>query len=235
MCLPAALWVVKQHQSDAQHWCPCNDGSPQAAAPALSQLPMIADSTSRFVQGIPFGRLGPEGTGGGRHRYRYYDLLLSLSIEFGHGAKNALEVGCAADPFLKHLAWIPTRTCLAPYYAYGKTTAHAVNMTMGDFMEWNWTPEQQRFDLVLCSQVVEHVTDPRAFVQKLLEVSKTLIVSVPYRWSRDSTSAKAHHVSHDIDEQTVATWAKPHVAVATARITDLGKERLIAVFVREDR
>jgi hypothetical protein len=163
---------------------------------------------------------------------KYYDLLFALSIEFGHFAHTALEVGCASDPFVKHLYWIPDKTCIAPYYAYGERTDHSVNMTKGDFMKWPWEKDRDApFDLVLCSQVVEHVDNPRAFVQKLLKVSRTLIVSVPYKWSKASTSKKSHHISHDIDEETILGWAKPKKPVVTARIGD-ERQRLIAVFVR---
>jgi hypothetical protein len=162
----------------------------------------------------------------------YYDLLFVLSIEFGHSARKALEVGCASDPFVKHLYWISDKTCIAPYSAYGKQTPHSVNMTKVDFMKWQWKKgRDDPFDLVVCSQVVEHVDDPKAFVQKLLAVSRTLIVSVPYKWSKASTSKKSNHISHDIDETTILGWAKPNTPVVTARIGG-ERQRLIAVFVR---
>jgi SAM-dependent methyltransferase len=58
-----------------------------------------------------------------------------------------------------------------------------VEMIQADFAEWT-SPhylEGKRYDLVICSQVVEHVHDLHAFFQKLLDVAGTAITSVPYK------------------------------------------------------
>ena len=53
--------------------------------------------------------------------------------------------------------------------------------------------DDNSFDHVLCTEVLEHVTDPRAFLtdlSRVLRVGGTLILTVPW-------SARIHHLPHD--------------------------------------
>jgi hypothetical protein len=163
----------------------------------------------------PLGSLGPKGTT--REHLVYYDSLYFLALQFGRNANNMLEVGCAIDPFAQYLTWIPDKTCVAPYRVNyeGKDeesntpddTSRIVNFVEADFVKYPVVPKT--YDLIVCSQVVEHVPDPAAFMKKLIESAETSIISVPYDWS--DCGRVCNHKSHHITLETILEWSAPYI------------------------
>lgn len=79
-------------------------------------------------------------------------------------------------------AGIPQKTMLNDRYPEGITTPPDVSLIETDFYKFN---PSEKYDLVICNQVMEHVDDPAAFAQKLLSIGKVVIASVPYRYCHD--------------------------------------------------
>ena len=189
----------------------------------------------------PVGNLGPANTT--RQRYRYYDTLFYTTLQFGADAASIIEVGCASDPFIKYLAWADKRTCVAPYfvkYSEGGTEnkelgkdAHVIDSVVADFMEYE--VDDYSYDLLVCSQVVEHVPDPSAFVKKLIRTAKTSIISVPFKWPHCGESC--NHVTDEISYSLLLEWSKPHKPVYSSIVREKGKgdtkKRIIMVFQPE--
>ena len=205
-------------------------------------------------QHVRLGSLGPPNTT--RTRSRYYDNLMMLLLQFGSNARSVLEVGCAKTPFLEQAAWIPDRTCVAPYFmdynaahlkpgsgspmpsggaaiSRGTTSERdrfigKTNLITADFLEWR---PSRTWDVVVCSQVVEHIEDARAFVVKLIKVARYAIISVPYHW-RDEGSLLYQHKQHNITAAQFLQWASPHRPVTTMIVRDDTNvhERIIMVF-----
>lgn len=71
-----------------------------------------------------------------------------------------------------------------------------------DFMQF--VPDRV-YDLVLCLQVLEHVSEPRPFCAKLMEIGKCVVISVPYKW-REGTCAT--HLHDPIDEAKLLSWTE---------------------------
>jgi hypothetical protein len=164
-------------------------------------------SMSRALDAAPIGSLGPKGTN--REHFVHYDSLYFLAMQYGRDAKTFMEVGCAADPFAQYLSWIDSPTCVAPYqvlYQKGakEKQADSVEFIKADWMEFK---EKEKYDLLLCSQVVENVPDPAAFLKKLITAAKTSIISVPYRWR---PCGKCNHISNNISLDTIQTWSAPY-------------------------
>ena len=90
-------------------------------------------------------------------------------------------------------------------------------------------PQAQPFDLVLCSEVVEHVPQPRAFVRKLLSAGKVLVLSVPYRWA-PCDDTKCHHVSNQITRDMIAGWAGRQPDAFDVVQETSGEQRIICVY-----
>lgn len=210
----------------------------------------LFDSTA-----VPIGSLGPKGTT--REHFVYYDMLFLLALRYGRDAKSILEVGCATDPFVRYLSYIggdttsQKRTCVAPYFVNYENKKkekqdqgqHDVELIEADFMKWdipasqkNQQNQNQKYDLLICSQVVEHVPDPGAFMKKLIKSATTAIISVPYDWP--DCGKKCNHISNHITLDTILEWTSPeykpvHYAIVSERGTGKTKntdKRIIAVF-----
>lgn len=63
---------------------------------------------------------------------------------------------------------------------------------------------KQEFDIVCCFQVLEHIQDVESFCQKLLRLSRNLvIVSVPYMWEKGWCKS---HVQDPINYDKLVSW-----------------------------
>ena len=214
------------------------------------------DATSRLLESnklalslakTPIGKLGPANTI--RRNFRYYDALFYTALQFGNDATSLIEVGCAAVPFIKYLDWVDKRTCVAPYFVKydGKDegneniqltgTSNAIESVVADFMEYK--VDDYSYDLLICSQVLEHVPDPAAFMKKLIQTAKTAIISVPYKWP--DCGKTCNHKTDKIDYETLLKWSKPHKPIYSSIIQErlVGKrdpgssKRMILVFQKK--
>lgn len=198
---------------------------------------------AKAVQNTPMGSLGPSGTK--RKHFRYYDSLFHTVLQYGADATSIIEVGCASDPFLKYLDWIDRRTCVAPYFvSYGKkliknstsierVTAdfsiadfsiypQSIERVTADFMKYE-LPKNKKYDLLLCSQVLEHVPDPASFMKKLISTATTSIMSVPYEW--DDCGKSCGHVTDHISYEMILEWSSPHVPIYSGIVTERYDEK----------
>jgi hypothetical protein len=150
-----------------------------------------------------------------------------MAKHFENDTKSVLEVGCTADPFIKHLDWTNERLCIAPYSAYGEKSLGglAVNMTKADFAKWK---APKVYDLVVCSQVAEHVQNPQKFVQKLVQSAKIAIISVPFMWRPSD-----HHVTNFINLEMMENWTLPQKPIISTIVQEdndvLGRNRRLVV------
>ena len=188
------------------------------------------------IQQAPIGSLGPSGTN--RTHLHYYDTLFFTAIQYGANAKTIIEVGCASDPFIQYLDWIEHRTCVAPYFVqYGNSSktnddlGTKIERVTADFMEYR-LPNENKFDLLLCNQVLEHVPDPASFMKKLIESAKTSIISVPYNW--EGCGEVCNHKTDFISMNMLTEWSAPYLPVYRGIVTEDGdgkfNKRVIFVF-----
>ena len=83
-----------------------------------------------------------------------------------------------------------------------------------DFLRWE---APHRYDLVLCSQVLEHISakDGSAgrFVQKLLRIGRTVIISVPYKWNDEDWYVEDWYVVVHVYRQRYSESKLPRTTV----------------------
>lgn len=166
----------------------------------------------------------------GRHYWNnrfdllYYQYVYLLCRVVGREAKTALDVGSRATPFLEWLPWIDERVSVDLELPYSSPTVTGLK---ADFFEY--APER-RFDLVTCLQVLEHVPEAPRFAQKLLEVSRHLVVSVPFEWSNKAPG----HVHDPVTLEKLTGWVgRPpnfHVVVEELFAPRTNSRRLIAYY-----
>jgi len=86
------------------------------------------------------------------------------------------------------------------------------------------------FDLVTCFQVLEHIPDPAPFARKLLEVGRSCIVSVPFKWEKGKCK---YHIHDPVDAEQMLNWfgRKPkYQYIATELAKGPKGRRLIQVY-----
>lgn len=117
---------------------------------------------------------------------------------FGKAPKSVLDVGSNGTPTLEwHRASADVLVSLdlrRPYRAGGVTSI------ISDLLLYQ--PEE-KFDLVTCFQVLEHVPEPAAFARKLLHLGKVVVVSVPYKWPKGKCR---FHPNDPVDEAKLFAW-----------------------------
>lgn len=127
----------------------------------------------------------------------YYQVVRIICEHIGKKAESIIDVGSAGCPVVDWYPWIPERSSIdisRPYEAADVTSFKE------DFL--SWMPDKH-YEIVTCLQVLEHITDAKSFAKKLLELGKTLIVTVPYKWKEDKT---ASHIHDPVDEQKMFDW-----------------------------
>jgi len=219
--------------------------------PNLSeQRQLVNNRIAETIKKTNIGKLGPSKSA--RSDYRYYDSLFYTTLQYASEAKTSIEVGCANDPFIKYLDWIDKRTCVAPYFIDYKnedntqaernmntklTNSVEIEKVVSDFMKYT-PPNEEKFDLLLCSQVLEHVPNPAAFMKKMIETAKVSIISVPFNWG--NCGETCNHVTHFITQKMLLKWSYPYKPIHTAIVAEKeGKrkfdERILLVFINDKK
>jgi SAM-dependent methyltransferase len=155
-----------------------------------------------------------------RRDFRYYRAVAELAHKHVPGGGAALDVGAKEVELLRELDWFERRVALDVHYVLPR---RGVETVVADFLDFE---PRDRFDLVLCLQVLEHLERPEPFARKLLATGRIAIVSVPYKWPEWVCDT---HVQDPVDETKLRGWtgAEP---IETSIVEDLGMERMIAVY-----
>jgi len=156
-----------------------------------------------------------------RKHYLYYRKVRVYSEVFAPDAQSVLDVGSRDSKYLLDFNWIPQKTVVDKEKVYQHPGVESI---LADFMEHEF---DRQFDLVLCLQVLEHLYDPGPFAQKLLSLGRVVIISVPYRWPKVSTTTD--HVQDPVDEKKVRRWMG-RAPVYSSSVKDKSSKRWIGVY-----
>lgn len=155
-----------------------------------------------------------------RRQYQYYRLALEMIRQYGEDARSVIDVGTLDSELLLELDWIPDKTAVDLEVC---PRLSGVRNIQGDFMQY--VPDRV-FDLVLCLQVLEHLSDPHAFMQKLLLTGKTLIISVPFMWPAGLCK---WHIQDPVTVGKLRHWSGRDW-LSHRIVRDKDRKRLIAVY-----
>jgi SAM-dependent methyltransferase len=109
---------------------------------------------------------------------------------------KVLDVGCGESPYAHLLTSAASYTGIDIAYAdqFGMTAKNDIMTFDGRTLSFS----NQYFDHIICTEVIEHVEDPKAFVAELRRVLKrdgTLVATIPF-------SARVHHAPFDFHRFT---------------------------------
>lgn len=183
-------------------------------APAAGQTPHLASERSKYDQ---------------RYWAERFDLIYYQSVDYivrsvGKKSKNLLDVGTGNCPYLEWFDWIEKKTSIDIIAPYKSANVKAIK---GNIVDYDF---QEKFDLCLCLQVLEHVPDAGRFAQRLLTLADTLIVSVPYEWPEGKTEG---HVHDPVDLEKLQIWferAPNYTMIVQEPLRSTKSRRLIAIF-----
>jgi hypothetical protein len=153
-----------------------------------------------------------------RKTMNYYKHVLELLHALP--LKSILDVGARRSPILESVAHVPDRVSLDKLPI---TSPHGIRHITHDF--YTWTPDKQ-YDIVTCLQVLEHLDHPKEFAQKLFQVSKRVLLSVPYKWKKGECK---YHVQDPVTLAKVTAWVGRR-PTAHVIVEDNGKRRLICYY-----
>jgi 2-polyprenyl-3-methyl-5-hydroxy-6-metoxy-1,4-benzoquinol methylase len=121
------------------------------------------------------------GCGSGRHTAAAFDLKKGSVIGADPNFKDLQEACARLD---LHARWTPSNNC-----AWSLAAADISNLPFRD----------SSFDVVICSEVLEHITDHRRAIQECIRVLKPgsqLVVSIPRRWPETICWALSRQYRH---------------------------------------
>lgn len=154
-----------------------------------------------------------------RKNYSYYAEVMSLARSYSSDGDSVIDVGSNETELLSQMDWFKRRIALDIRYIM---PVKEVETVVCDFMDFK--PDIE-FDIVLCLQVLEHLTFPERFAKKLFSTGNTIILSVPYKWPADYCNT---HLHDPVDEKKLMSWTK--MKPLETRIVKDVRERLIAVY-----
>ena len=99
-----------------------------------------------------------------------------------------------------------------------------------DFLTWE--PDKE-YDIVICMQTLEHISDEEVgiFARKLFEVSKHVLISVPYMWKKGQSS---NHLQDPVNEEKIYEWTEKR-PTKTHISTDKNMQRIICYYNESKR
>lgn len=156
--------------------------------------------------------------------YQYVDYIVRV---IGVNAISLIDVGSANCPYIEWFDWIPNKTAvdLADPYSSRNVIGVKGNVLTLEFAE--------KFDIVTCLQVLEHIPDPKPFAQRLLELGNRLVVSVPYNWKAGKDK---DHIHDPVDLQKMEKWfcRSPNYSIVVKEpFLWASHERLICIYDRD--
>lgn len=154
--------------------------------------------------------------------YRYVSRLVRGVAPQIH---SILDVGSGKTSCLEQFDWIPIRKTIDIAHPY---TSESVEGVKADFLEYQ---VDERYDLALCLQVLEHVPQVEVFTRKLFDVSRSVLISVPYKWPKGSIKG---HIHDPVDEAKLHTWTKRKPDYQIIVTEPFGASRLFAYYHRPD-
>jgi SAM-dependent methyltransferase len=136
-----------------------------------------------------------------RAHHDLYRYTVATAAAMFPNAKSAIDVGCYTSGLICEMDWIPRRVASdlqnlsaewAPVPNVEFVNGNAFDLDFGD-----------KFDLVISNQTIEHLEQPKEFVDKLLSIGRGLIISTTYETEAGLIDG---HIQDPISMETFLSW-----------------------------
>jgi hypothetical protein len=156
-----------------------------------------------------------------RSDYVYLHVARVIAQRIAANAEVVADIGSNGTPILEWFPGVPVRYSVDPITPFKGSGIRSVTC---DFLKWK---PQQRVNVLTCFQVMEHLSEPGLFAQKMLRMADVCIVSVPYKWPEGQANL---HIQDPVDERKMLSWfeREPNYSYRATEI--FGQERLICVY-----
>lgn len=133
----------------------------------------------------------------------YYKKTLSILNDLSEHNDSLLDVGGWKGEFISKVNGFTDKTVI-DLHKKPKNFPEDINFISSDFIKANIN---KKYDVVICMQVLEHIDNDiiHRFTQKLFEVGKMVLISVPYKWNK---GACKYHIQDPVDENKLKSWTK---------------------------
>jgi len=164
-----------------------------------------------------------------RKNHDLYRLTVAMCHALFPRAQSAIDVGCYTSSMLVEMDWIPKRVAcdIQKNLASNWAEAQGVEFIPGDAFEIEF-PEP--FDLVISNQTVEHLQHPAKFVEKLLTLGKSLVISTTYETPFGLIPG---HIQDPISLEKFKSWFPVEIDSWTVCSHPNGKIHHIIAVIRE--
>jgi hypothetical protein len=159
-----------------------------------------------------------------RRHLIYYKAIFQIVSAIGNDAQSIIDIGSHNTEYIIWFYWIKKKVQLNKKKLLRASTLPGVERISIDY--YDYVPENI-FDVVLCLQVLEHVSDPAEFCRKLQMTGKRLVVSVPYKWPAGLSPG---HIHDPVDEMKLKTWMGRSPNYSMTVTEPFGPTRLIAYY-----
>lgn len=162
-----------------------------------------------------------------RSELMYYKYFFELMRCVAKDATSLLDVGSGNAGYLEWLNWIPTKVSVDIRSPYQSPNVRGIQANIHDM-------QIERFDICTCLQVLEHVPDATSFARRLFEMGNLIVISVPYKWPRNSNK---WHVHDPVDESKVQEWfsREPNYTLIASELFDTRRgQRMFSIFDPKD-
>lgn len=161
-----------------------------------------------------------------RKDIKYYKKCNELieRIAMDNQSKSIIDIGGWNGFFVKNTP-IEKKVCLDKRIRKDKKPVKEVEFINADFIKWK---TEEKYDIVLCMQVLEHLEDNQIFlfIEKLFSLTDHVIISVPYKWRKDWCK---FHKQDPIDHAKLKLWTNRR-PFESFLVKDNKTERLICYY-----
>jgi 2-polyprenyl-3-methyl-5-hydroxy-6-metoxy-1,4-benzoquinol methylase len=131
-----------------------------------------------------------------------YRLTVGMARAMFPAARSAIDVGCFTSALIVEMDWIPIRVAsdIKEYLKANWEGVAGVDFEARNAFE---IADDSLFDLVISNQTIEHLEDPKGFVEKLLSIGRGLIISTTYETPAGMIDG---HIQDPISLEKFLSW-----------------------------